>query len=46
MATKSGRTIEYIQKKSIKTLLVRWETLLVFIFLAVNAMNISLSPST
>ena len=45
MATKSGRTIEYIQKKSIKTLLVRWETLLVFIFLAVNAMNISLSPN-
>ena len=34
MATKSGRTIEYIQKKSLKDLLVRWETLLVFIFLA------------
>jgi len=45
MATKSGRTIEYIQKKSFKNLLVRWETLLVFIFLAVNAMNISLSPN-
>ena len=44
MATKSGRTIEYVQKKSIKTLLVRWETLLVFIFLAVNVMNMNLSP--
>lgn len=45
MATKSGRTIEYIQKKSIKNLLIRWETLLVFIFLAVNIMNINLSPN-
>ena len=45
MATRSGRTIEHIQKKSFKDLLVRWETLLVFIFLAVNAMNISLSPN-
>jgi len=45
MATKSGRTIEHIQKKSVKDLLVRWETLLVFIFLAVNVMNISLSSN-
>ncbi len=45
MATKSGRTIEHIQKKSVKDLLVRWETLLVFIFLAVNVMNVSLSPN-
>ncbi len=45
MATKSGRTIEYIQKKTFKDLLVRWETLLVIIFLAVNVMNISLSPN-
>ncbi len=45
MATKSGRTIEHIQKKSFKDLLVRWETLLVIIFLAVNVMNISLSPN-
>ncbi len=45
MATKSGRTIEYMQKRSFKNLLVRWETLLVFIFLAVNIMNISLSPN-
>ncbi len=45
MATRSGRTIEHIQKKSFKDLLVRWETLLVFIFLAVNAMNVSLSPN-
>ena len=45
MATRSGRTIQHIQKKTFKDLLVRWETLLVFIFLAVNAMNISLSPN-
>lgn len=45
MATKSGRTIEHVQKRSIKNLLLRWETLLVFIFLAVNIMNINLSPN-
>ncbi len=45
MATKSGRTIAYIQKKSFKDLLVRWESLLVIIFLAVNVMNVSLSPN-
>ena len=44
MATKSGRTIEYIQKRSFKQILLRWETLLVFIFLAVNVMNACLSP--
>ena len=44
MATKSGRTIEYTQKRTVKDLLVRWETLLVIIFLAVNVMNMSLSP--
>ena len=44
MATKSGRTIEYVRKTSAKALLVRWETLLVFIFLAVNVMNATLSP--
>lgn len=45
MATKSGRTIEYVQKRSVKSLLLRWETLLVVIFLAVNVMNVSLSPN-
>jgi len=45
MATKSGRTIEHIQKRSARQLLLRWETLLVFIFLAVNIMNVSLSPN-
>lgn len=45
MATKSGRTIEYIRQKSAKEFLLRWETLLVVIFLAVNVMNIRLSPN-
>lgn len=45
MATKSGRTIEYVQKRSVKSLLLRWEALLVVIFLAVNVMNVSLSPN-
>ena len=44
MATKSGRTISSIQDHSIKRLLFRWEFLLILIFIAVNAMNISLSP--
>ena len=44
MATKSGRTILDSQQKSIKALLLRWEALLVLIFLAVNVMNICISP--
>ena len=44
MATKSGRTISNVRERSWKTLLVRWEFLLVLIFLAVNVMNASLSP--
>ena len=44
MATKSGRVISSVRERSLKTLLVRWEFLLVLIFIAVNAMNISLSP--
>lgn len=44
MATKSGRTISHIKDRSIKALLVRWEFLLVLIFLGVNVMNASLSP--
>lgn len=45
MATKSGRTIAYQRERSAKTLLIRWETLLVVLFLAVNVMNISISPN-
>ena len=33
MATKSGRTISHIKERSIKQLLIRWEFLLVLIFL-------------
>ena len=45
MATKSGRTIEYEKKRSLKATLLRWETLLIFILLAVNIMNVSISPN-
>lgn len=44
MATKSGRTIASVRERSITRLLVRWEFLLVLIFIAVNIMNVSLSP--
>lgn len=44
MATKSGRTILDSRKTSVKELFLRWETLLVLIFLAVNVMNSSISP--
>lgn len=44
MATKSGRTILDVKQNSLKTLLLRWEALLVLIFLAVNVMNICISP--
>lgn len=39
MATKSGRTISNVKERSWKTLIARWEFLLVLIFLAVNIMN-------
>ncbi len=45
MAGKSGRTIASEQKRSAKDLLMRWETLLLFIFIAVNIMNMSLSKN-
>lgn len=45
MATKSGRTIANVKERSIKELLLRWESLLILIFLAVNLMNIGLSPN-
>ena len=44
MATKSGRTISSIRERSWKSLLVRWEFLLILIFVAVNIMNANLSP--
>ena len=44
MATKSGRTISSNKPFSLKELILRWEALLVLIFLAVNIMNISISP--
>ena len=44
MATKSGRTISSSKTFSVKELFLRWETLLVLIFLGVNVMNASLSP--
>jgi len=45
MATKSGRTISNVKERSLKELLLRWESLLVLIFLAVNVMNVCLSPN-
>ena len=45
MATKSGRTIAFEKKRSAKEVLLRWETLLIFILLAVNVMNVSISPN-
>jgi len=45
MATKSGRTISSVKDRSFKSLLVRWEFLLVLIFLGVNIMNVCLSPN-
>ena len=44
MATKSGRTISSSKQFSVKELFLRWETLLVLIFLGVNVMNASISP--
>ncbi len=44
MATKSGRTISLNKDRSIKALVVRWEFLLILIFLGVNIMNVYLNP--
>ncbi|MBE7065389.1 MAG: ABC transporter permease [Ruminococcaceae bacterium] len=44
MATKSGRTISSVRERSIKDLVLRWEFLLILIFIGVNVMNISISP--
>ncbi len=45
MATKSGRTIAYQRQRTAKSLLLRWETILVALFLAVNIMNVELSAN-
>ncbi len=45
MATKSGRTISESRNLSLKELFLRWEALLILIFIAVNVMNICLSPN-
>lgn len=44
MATKSGRTIVANQPFSWKKFLLRWEFLLVILFIGINIMNASLSP--
>lgn len=44
MATKSGRVISHKSEFSLAKLFLRWEALLILIFLAVNVMNICLSP--
>ena len=44
MATKSGGTISDARQNSLQQLFLRWESLLLLIFLAVNVMNICLSP--
>lgn len=45
MATKSGRTIEHLRKRSIGSFLLRWEVMLFLIFIAVNVVNYNLSPT-
>ena len=44
MATKSGRTIEHIKRRKLSEVLLRWESILVLIFIAVNVININLPP--
>ena len=44
MATKSGRTISDAKQNTLQQLFLRWESLLLLIFLAVNVMNICISP--
>lgn len=43
MDEKKTRTIVSTREKNVKDLLVRWETLLIFLFIIVNVMNISIS---
>jgi Ribose/xylose/arabinose/galactoside ABC-type transport systems, permease components len=44
MATKSGRTILSVEEKSWKTVLLKWESILFFLFIIVNIINASISP--
>lgn len=45
MAEKYTRTINAVRDKSFKSRFMRWETLLVILFVAVNVMNISISDN-
>ena len=45
MAENSGRTISIQKERSVKQFLLKWETLLVIIFIAVNIININLSSN-
>ncbi len=42
MATKSGRTIAHTKERSLKTMLLRWETMLIGLFLVVNIVNVAM----
>ena len=44
MATKSGRTIIAEKPRTLKSVFLRWEWLLVVIFIAINIMNTLISP--
>lgn len=45
MSEKTTRTLKATQDRSFKTLFLRWETLLVFLFIIVNIVNISVSKN-
>jgi len=45
MPTKSGRTIAATKEKSLKSVFLRWEFLLILLFLIVNIMNASISKN-
>jgi rhamnose transport system permease protein len=45
MATKSGRTIVATREKTFRSVFVRWETLLILLFVIVNIMNASISKN-
>lgn len=45
MASKSGRTILFEKKTTLRQILAMRETMLVLLFLAVNIMNVSISPN-
>ena len=45
METNSKRNIVAVQEKSFKSTFLRWETLLILLFIAVNIMNASISKN-